>query len=406
MMIFWKVRCVNRTTKEFGDRYLYVDTETLDLATKAAIEFLADLGSTRSGRDILRFRSIFREGDWQEVVRKFAPATEARNVGPPEYYEDETGNEVTLAQLGPILTGNPNSRLLPHGAKQHDINLMMAEPKPLPLESVTLSDDEIKLLGYFVRDIQELSKSAFRKNGPGRLSSTGTIPSVANDPVLETSVTDEEIRSFMTIFRRLYMESEPANLCKAAAVYCRALGDHPYAKWVTGLVAEYNSHLATPPEIVPFVNKGQLTFATKRLIDVYLYTQYAHQPDERRERQFNECLQELGGRRGFLTWLFLSEVWGCALEICNVGRVIAAWYRKYCERNPHSVDVLQSLHDEHAGIGSLEKEADRRQRIFDEKVKEFAIELWRQHGCPESGPDSFTEAARDALKKVLDEGPE
>src|SRR5437588_11157840 len=40
MLIFWKTRYLNRNDRTFGDRFLYLDTGTLEAATRVAIELL------------------------------------------------------------------------------------------------------------------------------------------------------------------------------------------------------------------------------------------------------------------------------------------------------------------------------------------------------------------------------
>lgn len=144
-----------------------------------------------------------------------------------------------------------------------------------------------------------------------------------------------------------------------------------------------------------------LTFKVKRLLDVFLYTQYAHQPDERRQRQFLECLQEVKGRRGFMTWMFLTEIWKCSLDIVRAGRVIAGWFQRYCNQHGITPDVLNSLRNEHAGLGAVEKEEVRKARLFREKAEELATELWKQQGCPERGPMPFLPLARKQLAAQL-----
>jgi len=64
--------------------------------------------------------------------------------------------------------------------------------------------------------------SAFMKDGPGTLTSSGAIPT------LTTPVTDDEIRSYVTIFRRLYMTGhrDPASFVKVVPIFVKALGDH------------------------------------------------------------------------------------------------------------------------------------------------------------------------------------
>ena len=51
-------------------------------------------------------------------------------------------------------------------------------------------------------------------------------------------------------------------------------------------------------------------------------------------------------------------------------------------------DVLRtSLHLEGSGFGALEKEQDRKARLFREKVEEIEMESWRRAGCPEGSMD-------------------
>lgn len=406
MLLYWNIRCFDRNGHggeyPFKDRYMFLETESLDATTRAAVEFVAENRSPHSDRDILRFRHLFVECNLDGLEQRLRTSAIMRGVGPEEYFEDETGKEITLHEIGQILTGSPTAMLIPNGAKQHDIDYMLAEPTPIPVAEVSLSPENTRLLGYFVRDLQELRDSALMKDGAGTISSGGTLPALPNgDYHLTTAVTDDEIRSFLTIFRRLYMVKEPANFLKAAGVFAGCLGNHRLGKWVKGAAGEYEAHLQAPPGFPPFTQGTALTFTVKRLIDVFLYTQYAHQPDEKRQRQFTECLQQVGGKRNFLTWLFLTEVWTCGLKIRNVGRVIADWFRRYCDHQKITPDVLNSLRSEHKGLGTEEKQAARRARLFREKVEELEVELWKQAGRPEGGPVQFRLRAQEQLKRVL-----
>ncbi|MGZ3486259.1 MAG: ATP-binding protein, partial [Isosphaeraceae bacterium] len=64
--------------------------------------------------------------------------------------------------------------------------------------------------------------------------------------------------------------------------------------------------------------------------------------------------------------------------------------------------MLNSLHLEGIGFGALEKEQDRKARLFREKVEEIEMESWRQAGCPEGGPVQFRAVACDQLKQALE----
>lgn len=402
MILFWKIRFLDRADKGFKDRSLFLNSETLDPVTRAALELVVEGRHPGSDRRILKYRSLFEERDLATIPDCQEILTTGRTIFVSDYFEDETGAEITLRQMGPILTGDPNTVLLPNGMRQHDIEFMFSESKPVPVAEVSLDQEEARLLGYFVRDYQEIRDSAFLKDGPGTLKTTGSVSGMAiSNPTLETAVSDDEIRSFVTIFRRLYMDGEPANFEKAVAVYVKAVGDHPLAKWVAGIAADHRQHLDSVPDVRPFMQVGTCTFNTKRLLDVFIYTQYAHQPDERRQRQFGECLAQVQGHKAVLTWMFLTELWKCALEIGNAGKQIAAWFNRYCDHHGISPDVLASLRADHSGLGVEEKEEERQARLFREKVEELSTELWKRHGRPEGGPAQFLLLAREQLNQAL-----
>lgn len=405
MIVFWRIRYLDRSDKKFKDRDLLLDTDALHPAAKAAIELLMETGNHKTERSILKHRGLFRQVTSDEFHEAMNHAKCFKGVTLTEYVEDENEIELSSTEIGQILTGNPNAVSVPSGAEKHDIDLMLAEPKPIPIAEVVLSQANLKLLGYFVRDFRELSSSSFLKEGPGTITARGSMSSPVNDPELTTAVNDDEIRSFVTIFRRLYMENEPANFLKAAAAFALAVGDHPYSRWIDGNAKSFKSNLDKPAEVRPFLSTGQPTFTRKLLIDVFLYTQYAHQPDERRQRQFHECLSQVDGKRSFLAWLFLTEMWKISLEICNAGRLIAAWLDRYCEHHQVCPDVITSLRCDHPGIGANEKDGDRRARLFREKSEELALEMWKTNGRPAGGPMVFQREAERQLKSVLEDDP-
>lgn len=392
MVIFWRIRYLDRTDRQFKDRDLYLDTDALDAVTKAAVEFVMQSRSSKSQRDILRFRHLFQPNEPETFGKPVARS----GFCLPNYFEDETGTELSDLEIGPILTGNPKAVMVPDGFEQHDLDFFLAEPKPIPVD-LYVPLESFNLLGVFVRDFRELSESAFIKEGPGNLVMNGA----AGDPTLETAVTDDEIRSFVTIFRRLYMTKEPANFLKAAEVFADLTKDDPVGTWVGAVAKSYEATLTEPPDVWPYDTTSKCTFTAKRLIDVFLYTRYAHQPSPERERQFRECLGELGGRKGLLTWLFLLELRELSRRMINAGRPIAMWFKEYCDHNNLTPTVVASLLDDHPGIGKKEKEAVKKARLFAQKTQELATELWKMAGSPPSGAVHYLHQAHEDLTKAL-----
>jgi hypothetical protein len=400
MVLLWRIRFLDTRDKVFKNRELSLDTSTLDPATQVAVELCDQLRESGHRRDILRHRHLFREGcgageERRELTRRCGSVG---SVCIPDYFEDENGNELNKGQLAVILTGNPSACVLPTGAKQYDINWLLSDRRPIPWDQVSLSQRQLKVLGYFTRDLREMLSSAFYKDGPGTLSySSGCAPAI------QTAVTDEEIRSFVTIFRRLFMAKEPANFLKAVTVFCNLISGYPLAAWVKGVAEDYEEDLKGKPNFIPIIGREHWVFSRKRLIDLFLYTRYAHQPDDRRVRQYQECLASVGGRSDLLTWLFLTELWCCALHIRNAGVIVADFYAGYCGHHKLSPAIVASVSNDHPGIGSLEKRDVRRARLFQEKAEELAKMIWQQNGRPEGGFTQFVQKAREQLGRAFRE---
>lgn len=401
MLVAWKIRFISRETRELDDRTLVLDTAQLEPAKKAAIELVLNQRGT-GDRSIIKYREWFEEKDIEDCFSDPSEFGEVRMTCVPDYFEDDAGKEVSLSELGQIRTGNPNTRMFSSSHRPHDIQLEMANPSPTPIAEVKLTTDEVRLLGYFERDLRELVDSAFYREGPGTIEARGSMTSPDSpEPDLKTAVSDEEIRSAVTTFRRLYMKGEPANFFKAVEVYSNSLAGHPFADWVKAEGEEYETQLTSNINFLPFAQN--ITFSRKRLIDVFLYTQYHHQPDELRQRQYKECLKQVHGKKQLLTFMFLAELHKVCLAYSNAGRVIAAWFRRYCEHHKISADVLQSLRHDNPHLGVVEKKADRAARLFREQVENLAVQLWNQQGCPSSGPDAFMTLAEQQLRKALNE---
>jgi hypothetical protein len=245
--------------------------------------------------------------------------------------------------------------------------------------------------------MSELLATALYKEGPGVISS----PPGGNRWIYETAVSDEEIRSSVTIFRRLYMENEPANFRKAADVGIAAFQGHPASRLIQAIADEFDQSLERGLDPQPLLGMKVFPFTRKRLLDVYIYTQYAHQPDERRTRQFNKCLTAIGGNRRVLTWLFVTELWKCVLEIQAAGAIIADFYSRYCQSRNIISPIVASIRSDHFGIGSLEKKETKELRVLGEKAEELAKSLWERAGRPEGGHSAFLKTAKDQLTAAM-----
>lgn len=66
MLIFWRIRYLDRVDKQFKNRDLFLDTAMLPPAKRAAVELVAESRSSGNDREVLTFRSLFTEGSWAD----------------------------------------------------------------------------------------------------------------------------------------------------------------------------------------------------------------------------------------------------------------------------------------------------------------------------------------------------
>jgi hypothetical protein len=337
VILFWRIRYLDSGDKQFKNRDLWLDTAELEPVQKAAVELCAETKDPASERKILRFRGLFQEraysdAEWKTLLHKRG---KMRSFFLYDYLEDQDGNEVTPKQMAVIITGNPDAVMFPAGVRQHDVDYMRSEHCPIPLDQFKIPTDALGVLGYFARDIREMEMSAFFRDGAPTL-----FGSTFGGPMVETAVTDEEIRSFVTIFRRLCITKERGGFSRAVSVFCSYTGDYPMGRWVQGAAKQFEADLASPPQHTLTVAPNGLPFTRKQLIEAFIYTQYLHQPDQKRQQQIKDYLAAVGGKSQLLTWLFLTELWYCGRQMDCVGGVIADFYDNYCEC--HRVAIIEA----------------------------------------------------------------
>ena len=203
------------------------------------------------------------------------------------------------------------------------------------------------------------------------------------------------------VFRRLYMKGDLAHTQKAAEVFCRLAAGHWTARWVESMLRRFDDRLGKPPECLPFSANVPLTFTTKRLLDAFIYTRFAHQPDARRARHYEACLAEVHGEKEMLAWMFLSALFECSLDIRNIGVEIARFFHHHVEQNARTLEGLSPLDQEHSGIGTLESKLHRYHRLRSCAVSRLAHELAQQHGLSGSDAEQFLSQAGRELDKCI-----
>jgi len=201
------------------------------------------------------------------------------------------------------------------------------------------------------------------------------------------------------VFRKLYMCSEPGCFARAASVFCGAV-DHPIGEWVKAELGLYEKELAEPPDHVPLHPSRKPTFTRKRLINAFVYTKFAHQPQKKWIRRYEAMLAEIKSE-DMLTWLFQTTAFFLSLYYVRVGTQIGPFLAAYLQAHGASPSFQGASLVEGAGIGTLEKQQAIRDRLLREKAQQLAYALWDEAGRPEGGPTQFLPQAEAQLRRYL-----
>lgn len=384
MQIFWRIRFLDSVTKTFADRDLYLDTNCLGPDLASAVKVTVKLSSSNR-RDMLRFRQLFSTS---KTVSSFSECgSDFYAFCIPDYVEDENGIELNHQDIGTILSGDQNVRFMNPSMRPHDIVFALSSCPHLNCKDLVIRQVELTNLGYFKRDLHEITTSEFWMNGPGTISTTG-IPGKLE---LRTATKTEEIRSFVMSFRRLYMENERANFLKAVKLFSRAEHGHPISEWIISERKLYQQYLVSTPEFIPGLGCSSINaanFTVKKVIDSFLNTQFAHQPDQASELDYNQCLVSANNDQHLLMWYFLNSIWRCSIFYQNAGSVIVQLHDQYIKHFRPSSNIIDSLQVQPL-LGSLEKREAERNRVIREHSISLAHELWVSAGCPAGGHFSF-----------------
>ena len=397
MELCWKVRGFSREKKDFFDRYLYLDTSRLPPVEKHRVELCAEQHS-HADREILTYRELFQErtltGNSSEP---HVPGRIRKIFGVTNYFEDEHGKEISVTEAARIQTGDENVVAFPPGYRSHDIRLILTPNSSIPdkpLDHIRFGEGEVNTLALFVRDANELIRSPFYTTSP-ILHDDERGLWVETLPV-------EVICSFVTIFRRLYMTSEPGSYVKACDVYSQRFLNKRLTEWIAAEKTAYEDFLNTKASFCG-ATQPKYSFDNKRLIDVFIYTRFAHQPDDRRTRQFTECLREVG-HAAELEWKFYmaiiqaADCYKAALSV--IGNELGAYIK--LGGMPPSVDYTPFTNE--GGRGQQLTSTELRQRSLKERAERLGEELWRGDGSPRDELPLYVKRAKEALLKGSNRG--
>jgi hypothetical protein len=399
MLLSWHIRFVDSRERCFKDRHLLLDTATLDTRTRAAVELAVEVDPASDYRTLIPYRHLFTESaDLAASPAELAALPMSmRTFTIAGYFEDETGTALSPRSMARALTGNANAAMFPAGTKEHHIRFALAPVRPVSALGVSIPQNELDALAYFKRDLEELKTNSLFLEQRITLSGSEHSPGVV---VVQTSSSSDQIRAFVSIFRRLAVTQEPGNFPNAAGIICRRFPGYPVTDWIARVVQEYRELLSSEPDLVPSIGHGQLPCTIKELLECYLYTRYMHQ-DQHRLTQYHSLLQAVNGHDGALMFHFLCAARELAHCVANAGVEIVRLYTLYCEVNGVSGAPLLPLEREHPEIGSRECPTKRRQRMLRIHTERLAHSLWKERGEPQGGAQQFFDEAEESLRNTL-----
>ncbi len=390
MHVIWKVRGFHRDQKEFFDRYLVLDTSTLPARQKHLVELCVERDR---GREIVRYRDLFTESeDSESRWNGLLPGEFPRITSVEDYFEDEAGQPITVTQIVRIETGDDTAVAFPSHYRPHDIELALSDNSPLPdnpLEHIRLTAHETDALALFVRDVEELVRSPMYSNVPRYCTGPG------GERVESISV--DLIRSFVLIFRRLYMEEEPGNYIKACNAYVRHFLNKRLTNWILAEKKEYTRSLKATASCWALPGRDY-SFSNREMIDVFLYTRFAHQPNAEQTRRFATYLTEVGSEPRF-EWMFYTTICHLAMRYKSAHQILANEYRGYVKLGGTPSSLSTSPFINEGGRGEQLTNAELDAIAIKDRASQLARDLWQEAGCPEGGWELFLAEAESFLEK-------
>lgn len=168
MFYWWKVRCVDRSTRQLFDRYLAFDPRpTLpDQELQAALDILDD---RKRRHELVSLRSHFREVEADELHQLMSHSAGSACVSPHEYFEDDAGNSLDLVALMTIRTGQADPIIA------GNLDCVLRLPLASLVNTAGWSVDASNDVAHFLQLVGVLQSTAWH-NGPLSLNNErGTL---------------------------------------------------------------------------------------------------------------------------------------------------------------------------------------------------------------------------------------
>ena len=276
------------------------------------------IGATNLHERMLQFRQMF-VGKSTDHLKRLTSDSKIRvftgvNIN-RDYFEDETGQEISVQEMIQIVEGNKNLILF-------DVeNIAKIGPTDIcSVEKWTV--DKANILFNFIQVVRVIWRSSWFRKSPTITMSSGSI-------VKSDFPTVENMCSILTLFRQLYAPSD-----KLMKEVCEVYGEHSSNAtkkiWVSDCLKRFNQSLDT----IPFFIQSQKC-TTKDLFDAFLYgTGMVHSPENRnsKHRDALSKVVEQCGREKVIMAVNESfrRAFQCAVDVFHI---VKQDYEHWTKRN-------------------------------------------------------------------------
>jgi hypothetical protein len=247
------------------------------------------VGAPEPNERMLRFRQMFVEKPVAEIGRM------ANDIGKSyrmftgvnfhrEYFEDETGREISMREMMQIATGNKNIILFDAE------NMVRLGPCPICARE-TWTADKANTLFNFIQVVRLIWNSSWARKKPSittHFDNEGEANVTCDFPEVESMC------AVLTLFRQLY--AGDALMERTCQIYMKHSSNEPKKQWVNHCLKSFKQSLDMNPHLIHLQG-----CTMEQLFDAFLYgTGIVHSPSDRdhRNRENRNRLSELVRQRG------------------------------------------------------------------------------------------------------------
>jgi len=240
--------------------------ESAKLGTKS--ETLS-VGPPSPDKRILRFRQMFVEKPIEEIKRLINGGRKSLMVSKgfvlPDYFEDETGREISMREIIQIATGNKNVILFDAE------NMVRIGPCPI-CERETWTVDKANTLFNFIQVMGLIWRSSWARK---KISITTNFDNEGKTNITCDFPAVESMCAVLTLFRQLY--AGDALMERTCRIYMKHSSNETKKQWVDHCLKNFKQSLDMYPHLIHLQG-----CTVKKLFNAFLYgTGIVHSPSDR-----------------------------------------------------------------------------------------------------------------------------